>query len=218
MTIILLEETEGMDGLLIAVEGIDGSGKTTLCEYLKEKIESFGRVACVIRSGGENPNDVEFQLRKIVVDENSNVSTNAETLIYFASLAQKVEKHILPSLKNRNVVIVDRFVLSAYVFSTYMFSHDAVISNYLTQFSSRQIIPDFTFLCDLDVGIAYQRMLLSRSDLTRREKTGMPMMQNMREGFQRELHKFTQKYEIIRTDLIPLDRMEGCFDVLKQFL
>lgn len=205
-------------GFLIAIEGIDGSGKTTLTKIIQEKLANKGWDVFALPSGGFESNEVEAQLRKIVVSENNGITKNTETLIYFASLAQKVEKYIQPALYADKIVIVDRFVLSTFVFAHYMFKQDRKLTEEILQFASQGIIPDFTFLCDLEAEVAYSRLVCRGKELSRREKQGVTFMNAMREWYLKEIANSSKCHEIIRTDKVTIEEMEECINALEQHI
>ena len=118
--VAIIQMKKHTTGYLIAIEGIDGSGKTTLTKIIQERLVNEGKDVFALPSGGFDSKEVEAQLRKIVITENSGVTKNTETLIYFASLAQKVEQYILPALYADKIVIVDRFILSKYYTGFYI--------------------------------------------------------------------------------------------------
>lgn len=205
-------------GFLIAVEGIDGSGKTTLARIIRDQLISKGKDVFVLPSGGINSSEIEAQLRKIVIAENNSITPNAETLIYFASLAQKVDQYIIPALRKDRVVVVDRFSLSTFVFAHYMFKKERYFTNGILQFASQGITPDFTFLCDLDESVAYSRLLCRGKELSRREKQGIPLMKVMREGYVKEISNISKQFQILRTDRISIEEMGECISVLEHYI
>lgn len=205
-------------GFLIAIEGIDGSGKTTLASIIRKQLISKGKDVFALFSGGTNSSEIEAQLRKIVIAEDSSITPNAETLIYFTSLAQKVDQYIIPALHTNKIVIVDRFSLSAFVFAHYMYKQERYLTKNILQFASQGITPDFTFLCDLDESVAYSRLVCRGKELSRREKQGIPLMKIMREGYIKEIPNLSKQFQILRTDRISIEEMEECIDVLEQYI
>lgn len=205
-------------GFLIAVEGIDGSGKTTLAGIIRDKLICKGIDVLSIPSGGFHSSDIESQLRQIVIADKSGITTDTETFIYFASLSQKVGQYIIPALFENKVVIVDRFILSTFVLSHYMLHQDRQFVKEMLRFASKGITPDFTFLCDLDESIAYSRLISRGKALSRREKQGLSLMSELRKGFLKEVSNSSKNFEIIRTDSIPLDKIEVYVNVLEQYL
>lgn len=205
-------------GFLIAVEGIDGSGKTTLMGIIQEQLTSKGKDVFALPSGGINSSEIEAQLRKIVIAENSSITPNAETLIYFTSLAQKIDQYIIPALRKNKIVVVDRFSLSTFLFAHYMFKQERYFTNGMLQFASQGITPDFTFLCDLDESVAYSRLVCRGKELSRREKQGIPLMKVLREGYIKEISNFSKQFQILRTDRISIEEMGECISVLEQYI
>ena len=205
-------------GFLVAIEGIDGSGKSTLTRIINEKLASRGEDVFAIPSGGFNSFEIEAKLKKIVTAENSGITPNTETLIYFASLAQKVEQYIAPALSEKKIVVVDRFILSTFVFSHYMLRQDRMLTNNILEFASQGITPDFTLLCDLEASVAHSRIISKNRELSRREKQGLPLMNIMRNGFLKEVENTSKRYKIIRTDKVPVEQMEECVNEFEPYI
>ncbi|MDA0182439.1 dTMP kinase [Solirubrobacter phytolaccae] len=92
--------------MLITVEGLDGAGKTTLIEGLKDHLS-----ATVLRE----PGGVELseRIRTLVQDPELDVDPRAEALLYAAARAQLVAEKLKPLLDGGTTVILDRFVDSS---------------------------------------------------------------------------------------------------------
>lgn len=205
-------------GILIAIEGIDGSGKTTLMSLVKEYLIKKGVHVFALPSGGLNSYEIEAQLRKIVVAENNGMVKNTEIFLYFAALSQKIGEHILPSLKKYDVVIVDRFILSTFIFTYYVYKQNRALMNSILEFASQGITPDYTLLCDLEESVAYSRLINRGEKLSKREKQGIPLMKIMRKGFLEEVPNMSKHYKIIRTDQIPIENMGECINELYEYI
>lgn len=205
-------------GFLIAIEGIDGSGKTTLLEIAKNHLQSKGIDVFALPSGGLSSSEIEAQIREIVIAENNGITQETETLLYFSALAQKVGQHIFPALCEKKVVIVDRFILSTVVFSHYMLKQNRELIERMLAFASRNIMPDLTFLCDLEESVAYKRLTERGKKLSRREKQGIPLMQIMRNGYLNEIENTTKHFEVIRTDQVSIERMGDYVYALEKYI
>ncbi len=208
----------GTPGFLIVIEGIDGSGKTTLMKLMRDHLQSAGVDVFSLPSGGLSASEIEAQIREIVIAENSGIAQDTETFLYFSALAQKVNQHIFPALCANKVVIVDRFILSTFVFTHYISGQDRILMESMLRFASRGIKPDFTFLCDLDESVAYSRLIDRGKKLTRREKGGIRLMRVMRKGYLKEIGNTSTHFEIIKTDQIPLERMGECVHFLEKYV
>jgi len=102
-------------GRLIALEGPDGSGKTTQIELLEGYLKQSGYE--VVRTREPGGTEISEKIRKIILDnDNSNMSYMCEALLYAASRAQLVDEIIKPALALGKIVICDRFVYSSMVY------------------------------------------------------------------------------------------------------
>ena len=100
-----------MRGWLITIEGLDGSGKTTLADALVDALRSDGRDVALLRE----PGGVELseRIRGLVKDPGLAVDPRAEALLYAAARAQLVAERVEPALAEGTWVLLDRFVDSS---------------------------------------------------------------------------------------------------------
>jgi dTMP kinase len=99
----------GLPGRLIVVEGLDGSGKSTQMERLKEELESRGlKVVATSWNSSETVSDaVKGAKKKRTLDPQTFALLNA------ADLSDRLDKTILPALKEGSIVLADRWVYTA---------------------------------------------------------------------------------------------------------
>jgi len=102
-------------GRLIALEGPDGSGKTTQIQLLENHLKELGYE--VVRAREPGGTEISEKIREIILDnDNCDMSYMCEALLYAASRAQLVSEVIKPALKAGKIVICDRFVYSSMVY------------------------------------------------------------------------------------------------------
>ena len=102
-------------GRLIALEGPDGSGKTTQIILLEKYLKEAGYE--VVRTREPGGTEISEKIREIILDnDNCNMSYMCEALLYAASRAQLVSEVIKPALELGKIVICDRFVYSSMVY------------------------------------------------------------------------------------------------------
>jgi dTMP kinase len=97
-------------GILVAIEGIDGVGKTTQSTRLVERLTALGFDAIrFFEPTTETPEARHIQ-RKLERDS-SNTTSNLLDL-FLADRRYDVEKHIAPALAAKKIVVMDRYFLS----------------------------------------------------------------------------------------------------------
>lgn len=107
-----------MKGRLIVLEGLDGSGKTTQGNILKEKLEEKGFSVLFTREPGGT--EISERLRKIILNkEFTEMHPKTEMYLYAAARCQLVHQVLKPALENGVIVILDRFVLSSVAYQGY---------------------------------------------------------------------------------------------------
>lgn len=96
-----------MRGRFISVEGLDGTGKTTLCEALSARLRAAGLDVRSLREpGGTSASE---QIRTLLADPSTALSPRAELLLFSAARADLVETVVEPALASGTWVLLDRF-------------------------------------------------------------------------------------------------------------
>ena len=171
-----------MKGLFITFEGIDGCGKTTQIEMLSKDLEKAGIPYVLIREPGGTV--IGEKIRTILLDKaNSGMDERTELLLYEAARAQIVKERIIPELREGKVVICDRFYDSTVAYQGYARGLDLAEIDFLNRWSAAGIVPDITFLLDLDEKTAYQRRHGRSDEEDRLEAEGLLFMKKVRDGY-----------------------------------
>ncbi len=101
----------------IALEGVDGSGKSSQAELLAAWYRARGARVLLTREPGGTP--LGEHLRSSLLDPAMICSDRAELLMMLAARAQHVAERIRPALAEGQVVITDRFSLSSLAYQGY---------------------------------------------------------------------------------------------------
>jgi dTMP kinase len=97
-------------GILVAIEGIDGVGKTTQSLRLVERLRALGFEAIRFFEPTNETPEAELIRRKL---QQSIPRTSGELLeLFLADRRYDVEKHIAPALSEKKIVVMDRYFLS----------------------------------------------------------------------------------------------------------
>src|SRR5258708_6905088 len=146
-----------MPGLLITFEGGEGSGKSSRIKSLgRWLLEKYGIVPRVAREPGGT--ELGELLRDIVLtNKDIKVTTLAEVFIFQAARAQIVSEVVKPNLLQNRIVLLDRYGDSSKVYQGAVRGVGVNVIQNLNDLSTGNLIPDLTFLLDLDPEIGLQR-------------------------------------------------------------
>lgn len=138
-----------MKGLFITFEGAEGSGKSTQIKLLEDYLKKKGKRVLVLREPGSTK--FSEDLRRVLLDKrNGFLSEKTELLLYLAARAQLVKEKIIPALKEKKIVLCDRFQDSTLVYQGYGLGLDKKVIELLGEFvCEKEAIPDLTFLLDI---------------------------------------------------------------------
>jgi dTMP kinase len=169
-------------GLFITFEGIDGSGKTTQIRKLRQMLEAANIPFEVIREPGGTM--IGEKIRSILLDkEHTNMSPEAELLLYEAARAQIVSERILPALASGRTVICDRFYDSTVAYQGYARGLSLEAVDLVNRIATGGLEPDLTFLMDMSVQEAASRLEGRKNDSDRLESEGLSFMEKVRDGY-----------------------------------
>ena len=158
---------------LISFEGPEGCGKSTQIEILCKKLKDRGEDVLSVREPGGT--DLGESIRKIVQSNSlSDLSDNAELLLFMSSRAQLVNQLILPALNNGKWVLCDRFIDSSVAYQGYARGGDINFIQRLNKYATQGLAPSTTFFLDLDLDICLER-LNNRCSITNYEKDRIEM-------------------------------------------
>ena len=173
--------------LFITFEGIEGSGKSTQSRKLQEFFLENKIDAILTREPGGC--EISEEIRKILLAEKfGNIQVLSEILLNFTARLEHVEQVIKPALIQGKVVICDRFFDSTYAYQGSAQGVDYEVINQIQKITLGDFQPDITFLIDVDVEQAFER-IKTRSDNNRYEKLGLEFHQKVRSGFLKLIDK-----------------------------
>lgn len=97
-------------GYLIALEGIDGTGKSTQCALLADYLESAGY--SVVRLREPTTGAWGQKIRKILAEGRGDVAPEEELQYFINDRKEDVEQNIAPALEQGKIVLIDRYYYS----------------------------------------------------------------------------------------------------------
>lgn len=172
-----------MNNYYIAIDGVEGGGKSGTLRLLESIFEQRGEIITSVREPGGTPMAEDLRaLVKRFYDE--KVDSVAELMIMYAARRQLLMNVVVPALKN-NHVISDRCHASSLAYQ--LFGSKLVTdSQYESIFElTMKDVPDIDLLLWLDVDPKLGMIRAkSRGELDRIEKNTMDFFYRAREGYQ----------------------------------
>jgi dTMP kinase len=146
-------------GLFITFEGSEGCGKSTQVKRLAARLERERVPFLLTREPGGTPIGEKIRDLLQFAPESGAMRAETEVLLFEASRSQLVREIIEPALTSGSIVIADRFFDSTTVYQGVARKLDAKFVDQLNRFAIGNCVPDITFVLDVDVATARERML-----------------------------------------------------------
>ena len=145
-------------GKFITLEGVDGAGKTTHIEFIKNYLSDLNINYVMTREPGGTA--LGEKLRDILLHDEMNPQT--ETMLMFAARNEHIDKVIRPNLIKGAVVISDRFTDATYAYQAGGKGVKDEKVDILKKWVQEDLRPDLTFLFDLPVEVSIERLNQTR--------------------------------------------------------
>ena len=168
-------------GKFITLEGIEGVGKTSNLNYIREQLEAAGHDCIVTREPGGT--SLGESLRELLLSHSDeNMSPDAELLMMFAARAEHLAKVIRPALEAGKTVLCDRFTEATYAYQGGGRQLDVSKISDLETWVQAELRPDLTVVLDAPVEVGRARAG-QRSAPDRIEKERDDFFQRVREAY-----------------------------------
>jgi len=169
-------------GVFITFEGGEAVGKSTQIRLLERWLKSHKIAFITTREPGGS--QLGKKLRALLLSSKTkSLSPRAEVLLYMADRAQHVEEKLLKALAARKVVISDRFADSSLVYQGIARNLGEKNIDFLNQFATQKLTPHVTFLLDLPLKVANQRLRQRSGKKDRIESEKQAFHAKVRNGF-----------------------------------
>ncbi len=182
--------------MLIAFEGIDGSGKTTQAIELSRRLEEEGVPNEVVREPGGTR--LGEGVRELLLHRSDlKISPLAEFLLFSASRAQLIEEKVTPMLRAGKTVILDRYFYSSVAYQGFgrRIPIDDIES--VSRFATGGLLPDVVFLVELDLDTAMKRREDAGRRADRMEESEVRFFEDVISGFKECARRDPGRFVII---------------------
>jgi dTMP kinase len=151
-------QTKSSRGILIAVEGIDGAGKTTQVARMRDALTAAGEI--VVASKEPTTGAWGQKIRESA--QNGRMAPDEELQAFLADRKEHVESLIAPSLSDGKIVLLDRYFYSTVAYQGARSGIDPC--TLYAEMRERFPIPDVTYVIDVLPEVGLHRIAKLRGD------------------------------------------------------
>lgn len=136
-------------GRLIAFEGVDGAGKSTVIMRVAQALRDSGQRVFMPRTGKEHDSRPTRMIRRLTRDRrNLDLTPRAELLLYCAREAQVLSELVQPALDRGDTVLIDRSLITPMILGRARGLGEAECVQ-ATALASGGVDPDLTLIFDV---------------------------------------------------------------------
>jgi len=190
-------------GLYIALEGIDGSGKTTQVEELAKYFESKGKK--VVRTREPRKEGIIGDLVNQILKGELKIPPKAFQYLFSTDRVIHLEEIVLPALKEGKIVISDRSFWSAVVYGIldkskdydYKEANQILVAQSILSFYHQFTAPDYTFYLHIGLDEAMKRIAQKHEDNAKEIYETKDKVEAVRKGYDWLMEKFQTEITIV---------------------
>ena len=168
----------GQKGLFIVFEGVEGSGKSSQCRLLSERLTSEGISNIRFREPGGTTTGENI---RAWLAEGSGIDRFSELFLLSAARIALVKQKLKPSLVEKRIVILDRYIYSTIAYQGFARGISRDIIDSINSLSTEGLDPHLVFLLDIDPEISFERKKNNISD--RWESEDIQFHRKVRNGY-----------------------------------
>jgi len=194
-----LTQEHNLKGILVCVEGIDGSGKSTQLELLRDWLKDTGQDVIYTEW---NSSTLISQTTKAAKKKNL-LSPRTFSLLHAVDFADRLKQIIAPALKAGFIVLADRYAYTA-------FARDVargVDAQWVRNTYDFAIKPDLALYFDIDPQIAMERICANRAPKFYEAGMDLNLSEDPYESYKifqsrvtEEYHKMVDEFGLVKID------------------
>lgn len=143
-------------GCFITFEGVDGNGKSTQSNLLYNKLSNLGYNVILTREPGGTSQGED--IRNLLMHSGHSWCLNTELCLINAARSEHIELVIKPALREKKIVICDRFIDSTLVYQAMSRGKDIDVVIKTHQLMFGDLMPDLTFILDAEKDLVKKRL------------------------------------------------------------
>ena len=164
----------------LVFEGIEGAGKSTLIQGLSAVLRTLGQEVLITREPGGT--DLADKIRALLLSPTlESMHSYTELCLLAAARSQHVQEVLKPALAKNIWVLCDRFTDSTIAYQGYGRGIPQNIIASINTMVCDGIAPDHVIVCDVDPGLAMDRIKQRHKD--RIEEENVLFFEKIRAGY-----------------------------------
>jgi len=209
-------------GLLITFEGIDFCGKSVQSKLLLDRLknhfkDSLKEKILLLREPGGTI--ISEKIREILLDRSLEMMNPiTEMLLYEAARSQLIAEIILPALQEEKIIVCDRFYDSTTAYQGFGRSLSLDMIYKAHKIATHGVVPDVTFVIDLDPTIAKERQKNAGRLRDRMELEDHGFHKKVRNGFLKIAKEEPKRVLVINGDQKKEEISDQIWNIIKEFL
>ncbi len=164
--------------MIISIEGADGTGKSSVANFLVKQLEVLGFKSLLVREPGSTSVG-EYIRNLLLYDWDVKPTPQAELFLYSAARSQLIVEQIVPAIENGKIIVCDRYIDSTVVYQGIVGGLGFRKVLRLMEDFFEDYFPDITFVLDSSVEVILKRL----SDKDKIESRGDEYLEKVVEGF-----------------------------------
>ncbi|SMX76345.1 dTMP kinase [Brevibacterium antiquum] len=198
-------------GFFIAIEGGDGSGKSTQIKRISRILADEGHNVEATREPGGT--ELGRQIRSVLFDSEPP-SPRTEALLFAADRAHHVASLVDPSLDAGNIVITDRYIDSTIAYQAAGRNFDPKTILALSKWATQGLVPHLTIVLDIDPEIAAARMG-ARGENNYLDEENQQFHQRVRQTYLTRAHKEPDRYVVLDASVSEDELTDGILTAIR---
>ncbi len=191
--------------MIVAFEGIDGSGKTTISKAIYDYLKSI-LYDDVFLFSEPSQSELGKRIKTILTNTTLDLNSFEESLLFTVDRSFLIRNNIIPLSKNDKIIIMDRTFVSTYTYQIFNITDERLrkIITEITEFSVKDLVIDIMFYLKCKSDVAMRR--ISHPD--RIESKGLEFMSKVSKNY--DLF-FSERNEHIKK-VVLIDTSEKTFE------
>lgn len=194
----------------LAVEGIDGAGKSTVARALADALLESGTPVMLVREPGGTA--VGESIRQLVLGLGNELDHWTEALLFAAARAQLAATVVTPALQRGEIVISDRSYYSSLAYQGGGRGLGVDVVRHVNETGLRGVVPDLVVLLRLDP----ESGLAREDERDRISTSGIELQRTVAETYDRLAADDPDRFLVVDATLPVVDIVAAVLAVLEQ--